>query len=32
ELHWAYGYYGIWIVMILLAGVMTLYFRWRRWF
>lgn len=31
ELDWHYSYYLFWIVCILLAGTMVLWFRWRRW-
>ncbi|MBM4294692.1 MAG: magnesium/cobalt transporter CorA [Deltaproteobacteria bacterium] len=31
ELEWAYGYYGTWGVMILVSGVMLIYFRRRKW-
>jgi magnesium transporter len=32
ELHWKYGYLGVWIVMLLLLVVMIRYFRYKKWF
>ena len=32
ELHWKYGYYAVWIVMISLTAGMIIYFRRRKWF
>lgn len=31
ELHWHYGYYTVWIVMLLLVVSMVAYFRYRKW-
>jgi magnesium transporter len=31
EFQWRYGYLGMWIAMILIAGGMFLWFRWRKW-
>jgi magnesium transporter len=31
ELQWHYAYFGLWGIMILLAGCMVLYFRKRKW-
>jgi magnesium transporter len=31
ELQWHYAYFGLWAIMILLAGCMVLYFRKRKW-
>lgn len=31
ELRWHYGYFGLWALMILLAGSMVLYFKKRKW-
>ncbi len=32
ELHWSFGYYGIWVLMLVTTVVMTIYFKFRRWF
>jgi magnesium transporter len=32
ELDWKYGYYGIWIVMILITLGMLGFFRYKKWF
>ncbi len=32
ELEWEYGYYGVWIVMILVVFAMLGYFRYKKWF
>jgi len=32
ELHWAWGYAGVWGVMILTAGIMLLFFKRKKWF
>ena len=32
ELHWRYGYPFVWTIMILIAGAMVGFFRWKRWF
>lgn len=32
ELGWRYGYGGLWVVMLALAGLMVAYFRRQRWF
>lgn len=32
ELDWKYGYLGIWIVMLVLAGGMIKYFKFKKWF
>ncbi len=31
ELEWRYGYFGFWAVIIIVAGIMVLYFRKKRW-
>ena len=31
ELHWHYGYYTVWIVMVLLVASMVGYFRYKKW-
>ncbi|MBL8880562.1 MAG: magnesium/cobalt transporter CorA [Phycisphaerales bacterium] len=31
ELHWPFGYVGVWIVMLAIAGGLTLYFRRKGW-
>jgi magnesium transporter len=32
ELDWPLGYYGVWAVMILIFGMMLIFFRRKRWF
>ncbi len=32
ELEWKYGYFSIWIIMVLILGGMVLYFRYKKWF
>jgi magnesium transporter len=32
ELTWKYGYYGIWAVMIVIAGCMVAFFKYKKWF
>jgi magnesium transporter len=31
EFGWRYGYLSMWIVMIVIAGALVVWFRWRRW-
>jgi magnesium transporter len=31
ELQWHYAYFGLWAIMILLAGYLVLYFNQRKW-
>jgi len=31
ELEWPYGYYGLWVVMLLLSLVLVILFRRKRW-
>jgi magnesium transporter len=31
ELHWKYGYYVVWTLIILITGGMLAYFRWKKW-
>jgi magnesium transporter len=31
ELHWKYGYAGVWVLMILIVTTMVLYFRHKKW-
>jgi magnesium transporter len=32
ELHWRYGYTFVWTIMILIAGAMVGFFKWKKWF
>jgi magnesium transporter len=32
ELHWRYGYWYVWCVMLIVGLVMLLYFRRKKWF
>lgn len=32
ELHWEFGYFGVWIIMIVLAILLLIYFRRKKWF
>jgi magnesium transporter len=32
ELHWRYGYTFVWTIMILIAGGMVGFFKWKKWF
>lgn len=32
EIHWQYGYFGMWTVMIIVAGFMIWYFKRKKWF
>jgi magnesium transporter len=32
ELHWKYGYLGVWVLMLSMAGGMIYYFRRKKWF
>jgi magnesium transporter len=32
ELHWKYGYYGIWAVMLAIGGGMVAFFKYKKWF
>ena len=31
ELKWRYGYYGVWAIIVLVAGCMVLYFKKKKW-
>lgn len=32
ELRWGWGYFGVWVVMLLVVLMMILYFRYKKWF
>ncbi len=32
ELHWHSGYYGVWGIMIFIAGTMMIFFKYKKWF
>lgn len=32
ELHWQYGYFSVWALMIMITLIMVAYFRWKKWF
>jgi len=31
ELHWKYGYYGVWGITIIVFAIMVIYFKRKRW-
>jgi magnesium transporter len=31
ELHWKYGYLGVWILILLVSASMMVFFRWKKW-
>jgi magnesium transporter len=31
ELHWKYGYFGVWGIIVAVSVSMLMYFRWKRW-
>jgi magnesium transporter len=31
ELHWKYGYFGVWGIIVSVSVSMLFYFRWKRW-
>ena len=31
ELHWKYGYFGVWGIMIIVFAIMVIYFKRKRW-
>ncbi|HLP04165.1 MAG TPA: magnesium/cobalt transporter CorA [Paludibacter sp.] len=31
EIHWHYGYFAMWLLMIVTTGIMLAFFRWKKW-
>jgi magnesium transporter len=32
ELHWKYGYFGIWVIIVAVFAVMLIYFKKKKWY